>query len=261
MAGLFDLTGKVVLVTGGNNGLGLGFARGCARQGADLVIWGRNLARNRSADAELTALGAGRVFSDGVDVRDESAVSAGMARAIERAGRVDCAFANAGIASVAPSFPDMTSEMYHELMATNLHGAFYTLREVARHMRARAQAGDPGGSIVVCGSLAIFAGRQGLQHYAAAKGALASMVKGLATELGQYGVRANMIAPGAIRTGFTEGPDREAMEKRVASITPLGRVGQIDDIQGLAVYFASDASSFHTGDIVVLDGGRLANTP
>jgi NAD(P)-dependent dehydrogenase (short-subunit alcohol dehydrogenase family) len=261
MAGLFDLEGKVVLVTGGNSGLGLGFARGCARQGADLVIWGRNLEKNHSAEAELTALGAGRVFSDGVDVRDESAVSAGMARTIERAGRIDCVFANAGIASVAPSFPDMTSEMYHELMATNLHGAFYTLREVARHMRARAQAGDPGGSIVVCGSLSIFAGRQGLQHYGAAKGALASMVKGLATELGQFGVRANMIAPGAIRTGFTEGPNRETMEKRVASITPLGRVGQIDDIQGLAVYFASDASSFHTGDIVVLDGGRLANTP
>src|ERR1700677_2136977 len=166
MAGLFDLTGKVVLVTGGNNGLGLGFARGCARHGADLVIWGRNQDKNRSAAAELSTLGAGRVFSDGVDVRDESAVSTGMARAVGWAGRIDCAFANAGIASVAPSFPDMTSEMYHELMATNLHGAFYTLREVARHMRARAQAGDPGGSIVVCGSLSIFAGRQGLQHYA-----------------------------------------------------------------------------------------------
>jgi NAD(P)-dependent dehydrogenase (short-subunit alcohol dehydrogenase family) len=261
MAALFDLSGKVVLVTGGNSGLGFGFAKGCARQGADIIIWGRNRERNEASVAELSGLGPGSVTSDSVDVSDEDAVVKGVAQAVDKAGRIDCVFVNAGIVTRSPSFVEMTSDTYHSLLATNLHGAFYTLREVARHMVGRAIAGDRGGSIVVCGSLAIFAGRTGLQHYGAAKGALASMVKGLATELGPHGVRANMIVPGTIRTGMTLRHDIKAVEKRLASITPLGRIGEIEDIQGLAVYFASDASSFHTGDIVVLDGGRLANTP
>lgn len=256
--GLFDLGGKVVLVTGGSSGVGLGFAQGCARQGADIIIWGRRADNNQAAEAALRALGGGRVSSDQVDVSVETAVVEGMARAEERAGRIDCVFANAGLASMAASFPDMTSAMYHELIATNLHGAFYTLREAARHMRARALAGDPGGSIVACGSLAIFEGSQGLEHYAAAKGAVASMIRGLAAELGQYGVRANMIAPGYIKTGMTDGAPTQ-VDERMAQRTPLRRVGQIADIQGAAAYLASDASSFHSGDILVIDGGRLAS--
>src|SRR5579862_7512125 len=91
-------------------------------------------------------------------------------------------FVNAGITSRASSFPEMTSEMYHELLAVNLHGAFYTLRAAARHMRDRALAGEPGGSIVICGSLSIIHGLEGMEHYAGAKGALAAMVKSLAVE-------------------------------------------------------------------------------
>ena len=128
-------------------------------------------------------------------------------------------------------------------------------------VRDRAQAGDPGGSIVVCGSLSIFQGRQGLEHYAAAKGALNAMVKGLAVEMGQYGVRANMIAPGFILTGMTDdNPQAEGMKKHFAAITPLKRPGYMADIQGPAAYLASDASSFHTGDVLVVDGGRTVNS-
>jgi NAD(P)-dependent dehydrogenase (short-subunit alcohol dehydrogenase family) len=261
MSGLFDLTGKVVLSTGGNSGLGLGFASGCAKQGADIVIWGRRADKNEEAANSLRALGAPNVWCEEVDVSLEDEVIQGFARTVQRAGRVDCVFANAGFSSMAPSFPDMTSEMYHALLATNQHGAFYTLREASRHMRARAQAGDPGGSIVVCGSLSIFSGIQGLEHYAAAKGALAAMVKGLAVELGQYKVRTNMIAFGFINTAMTDSPQTVAIAKMMADRTPLKRVGQLADIEGLSVYFASDASSFHSGDIVVLDGGRMANSP
>jgi NAD(P)-dependent dehydrogenase (short-subunit alcohol dehydrogenase family) len=89
----------------------------------------------------------------------------------------------------------MSNAMYHDLLNVNLHGAFYTLRAAARHMRERAQAGDPGGSLVACGSLSIFHGLPSMEHYAAAKGALAAMIKGLEVELGPFGVRANMIAP------------------------------------------------------------------
>jgi NAD(P)-dependent dehydrogenase (short-subunit alcohol dehydrogenase family) len=192
-----------------------------------------------------------------VDVSDEAQVRRAFESTLQAMGRVDCVFANAGSTTRAPSFPDMTSEMYHALLDTNLHGAFYTLREASRHMRDRAQSGDPGGSIVVCGSLSIFHGLQGMEHYAAAKGALAAMVKGLAVELGQYAVRANMIAPGFILTEMTaDNPQTAAMIKRFSDITPLGRPGYPEDIEGPAAYLASDASRFQTGDLLVIDGGR-----
>src|SRR5690348_12224540 len=111
--GLFDLTGKVVLATGANSGIGLGFLRGCARQGADVVVWGRRADRNASAVEELKALGAPRAHAEAVDVSDEEAVEAAFASSLKAMGRVDCVFANAGFSHRAPSFPDMTSEMYH----------------------------------------------------------------------------------------------------------------------------------------------------
>ncbi|CAN7256203.1 SDR family oxidoreductase [Phenylobacterium sp. LjRoot219] len=258
---LFDLTGRVVLAAGANSGIGLGFLMGCAKQGADVVIWGRRADRNVEALEQLKAAGAGRTHHEAVDVADEAAVEAAFASTLKALGRVDCVFANAGFTSRAPSFPDMTSEMYHALLNVNLHGAFYTLREATRHMRARAQAGDPGGSLVVCGSLSIFHGIQGMEHYAGAKGALAAMVKGLAVEMGQYKVRANMLAPGFIMSEMTEGSTQVAgMIEHFSKITPLGRPGYPDDIEGPAAYLASDASKFHTGDILVIDGGRTVKS-
>jgi NAD(P)-dependent dehydrogenase (short-subunit alcohol dehydrogenase family) len=257
MGNLFDLTGKVVLATGANSGIGLGFLMGCARQGADVVVWGRRANRNLEALESLKEAGAGRVHHEPVDVADEAAVIAAFASTLALMGRVDCVFANAGFSNRAPSFPDMTTEAYHALINVNQHGAFYTLREAARHMRDRAQAGDPGGSIVACGSLSIFHGLQGMEHYAGAKGALAAMVKGMAVELGQYGVRVNMLAPGTILTGMTDDPKLvEQLRQRYAQITPIGRIGEIEDIEGPAIYLASEASKFHTGDILVVDGGR-----
>lgn len=255
--GMFDLTGRVVMATGGASGIGLGFLTGCARQGADVVIWDKSVARREIASQTLEEAGAGRVHFQMVDVSDEAAVVEAFEATLVAMGRVDCVLANAGFTSRAPSFPDMTSETYHQLMAVNLHGAFYTLREASRHMRDRAMAGDPGGSIVVTGSLSIFHGLQGMEHYAGAKGALSAMVKGLAVELGQYQVRANMLAPGFIMTGMTGGsPEAEKVIERMSTITPLGRPGTLSDIEGPAAYLASDASAFHTGDILVIDGGR-----
>lgn len=255
---LFDLSGRVVLAAGANSGIGLGFLMGCARQGADVVVWGRRADRNEEALERLRAAGAGKVHHECVDVADERAVIEAFNSTVETMGRVDCLFANAGFSQKAPSFPDMTSEMYHDLMNVNLHGAFYTMREASRHMRSRAENGDPGGSIVVCGSLSIFYGLPGMEHYAGAKGALAAMVKGMAVELGQYGVRVNMIAPGFIMTEMTGQSDQaQKVIEHFSAITPLGRPGYPEDIEGPAAYLASDASRFHTGDILVVDGGRI----
>lgn len=259
--GMFDLTDKVVLSTGANAGIGLAFLQGCAKQGADVVIWGRRADKNAEAVEALKALGAPRAHAETVDVSDEAAVEAAFASTLAAMGRVDCVFANAGFQTRATAFPDMTSEMYHDLLNVNQHGAFYTLRETTRHMRSRAQAGDPGGSIVICGSLSLFQGRQGLEHYAAAKGALSAMMKGLAVEMGQYGVRANMIVPGLILTEMTDGnPQTEGIIKHFSAITPLGRPGYLMDIEGPAAYLASDASAFQTGDMLVIDGGRAVNS-
>jgi len=256
--GLFDLTGKVVLATGANSGIGLGFLQGCAKQGADVVVWGRRAEKNHEAVETLRSLGAPRAHAEAVDVSDESAVVSAFASTLEVMGRVDCVFANAGYSQRAESFPDLSSQMYHDLLNVNLHGAFYTLREATRHMRERARAGDPGGSIVACGSLSMFHGLQGMEHYAAAKGALSAMIKGLAVEMGQFGVRANMLAPGFIMTGMmADGdPRAAAISERFAAITPLGRPGNIADMEGPGAYLASDASRFHTGDILIVDGGR-----
>jgi len=257
MRSLFDLTGKVVLATGANSGIGLGFLQGCARQGADVVVWSRRADKNAEAQRALSALGSPRVHAEAVDVCDEAAVSAAFASTLEAMGRVDCVFANAGYHHRADSFMDLSTADYQQLLNVNLHGAFFTLREAARHMRERAQAGDPGGSLVACGSLSTFHGLQGMEHYAAAKGALAAMIKGLAVEMGRYGVRANMLTPGFILTGMTDDARAQAMIERFSAITPLGRPGYIADIEGPAVYLASDASKFHTGDTLVVDGGRL----
>ena len=260
--GLFDLTGKVVLASGSNSGIGLGFLQGCAKQGADVVVWGRRADMNAQAVVKLKEMGAGRTHSEEVDVSDTKAVEAAFAASVRAMGRIDCVFANAGFMSRAPSIMELSDEMYHALINVNQHGAFYLLREAARHMKARADAGDPGGSIVACGSLSIFQGLQGMEHYAAAKGAVAAIIKSIAAEMGKYGVRANMIAPGFIITGFMEdSPGVEAVMKHYAGVTPLGRVGYIEDIEGPAAYLASDASRFHTGDILIVDGGWMVNSP
>ena len=256
--GLFDLTGRVVVATGGNSGIGLGFLTGCAKQGADVVTWDRNADGHDAALETLERAGAGRTLALTVDVSDEEQVAGALAETVGQMGRIDAALANAGFTTRAESFPDMTTAMWHELLAVNLHGAFYTLRDISRHMRDRAQAGDPGGSIVVTGSLSMFHGIQGMEHYAAAKGALATVVRGMAVELGQYGIRVNMIAPGFIMTTMTaDSPESKPIIEHMAKITPLGRPGDPTDIEGPAAYLASDASKFQTGDTLVLDGGRL----
>lgn len=258
--GLFDLSGKVVLATGANSGIGLGFLQGCAKQGADVVVWSRRADRNAQALETLKGMGAGRVHSEAVDVKDEAAVEAAFASTLKAMGRVDCVFANAGISSRAASLAEMSTETYMDLINLNQHGAFFTLRAACRHMTERAKAGDPGGSIVACGSLSIFHGLAGMEHYAAAKGALAAMIKSIAVEMGQYGVRANMIAPGFVLSGFMEGASEAqiaGISKHFAAQTPMGRVGEITDIEGPAAYLASDASAFHTGDILIIDGGCI----
>jgi NAD(P)-dependent dehydrogenase (short-subunit alcohol dehydrogenase family) len=255
--GLFDLSGKVAVVTGGNSGLGLGYARGIAKQGGDVAIWARSADKNAAAKAELETYG-GRVLSRQVDVASEDEIKAAFAALIGEFGRVDCVIANSGIPGMSRSILDLSTADYHKLLNVNMHGSFFTLREGARHMVQRAQAGDPGGSLVQCGSLSMFVGLEGKGHYAAAKGAMGAMIRSMAVEFGKYGIRANAIAPGYIKTGMT-GEELNPIDRHFASKTPIPRPGYPADFEAIAAYLASDSSAFHSGDTIVIDGAYLVN--
>lgn len=251
----FDLGGKVALVTGGNGGIGLGMADALAQAGADVVIWGNKPAKNEAAHAQLAAHGT-RVAVDSVDVADEAAVEAGVARAIEQMGQVDFVAANAGMGAGAPSFDETTTALWRSVMAVNLDGVFWTLRAAARHMKERAGTGDAGGSLLVTSSTSAIHGAPRNQAYAATKGAVLPLVRGIAVEYARYGVRANAVLPGWIRSDMTAGAQgNPKFDERVIPRVPMRRWGEPEDFGGLAVYLASDASRFHTGDSFVIDGG------
>ncbi len=251
----FDLTGHVALITGGNRGIGLGMADALAQSGAGVVIWGTNEARNQEAGEALSRHNV-PVLVQKVDVGDEAAVGAAMAEAVARMGRVDSVFANAGIGGGGPAFVDMETDTYRKILRVNLDGVFFTLRAAAQHMVERAKAGDPGGSLVGVASLAAIEGAARSQHYAATKGAVISMIKGCAVELARYGVRANAILPGWIATDMTAGAQAApSFAEKVIPRVPARRWGEPEDFGGVAVYLASSASAYHSGDTLIVDGG------
>ncbi len=251
----FDLSGKVALVTGGNRGIGLGMARALARSGADVVIWGTSESYNDAALEELGQLGV-RATAQKVDVANEAAVIEGMSAAVAAMGRVDTVIANAGIGAGARSFSEMTVETWRRVLSVNLDGVFFTCREACKHMVARATTGDRGGSIMVTASLAAIEGAARNEAYAATKGGVISMMKSIAVEHARYGVRANSILPGWIATDMTLGAQTNAaFAEKVIPRIPARRWGEPDDFGGIAVYLASDASQYHSGDTFVIDGG------
>lgn len=252
----FDLTGKTALVTGGNRGIGLGMAEALAASNANLAIWGRNADANAEAVAKLSSLGAGTAKAWAVDVGDEAAVVAGMEAVEAHFGRIDSCFANAGMGFGSPSFSEMSTETWRKIMNVNMEGAFWTLREATKHMVKRAKAGDPGGSLVGMSSLSAIEGAARNQAYASTKGGLISMMKGIAVEHARYGIRANSILPGWIATEMTGAAQgSEVFTSKVISRVPARRWGEPEDFGGIAVYLASDASKYHSGDTLVVDGG------
>ncbi|MFN3511695.1 MAG: SDR family NAD(P)-dependent oxidoreductase [Phenylobacterium sp.] len=251
----FDLTGKVALVTGGNGGIGFGMVEALAQAGADVVIWGSNAQKNAAAEQKLKPTGV-RVLTQVVNVADEAAVDAAFVEAVSKMGRVDTVIANAGIGGGARSFAEFPTETYRKVLAVNLDGVFFTLRAACRHMVERANQGDLGGSLVAISSLSALDGAARNQAYAATKGALIPMIRATAVEHARYGVRANVILPGWIATDMTAGAqDNDKFNDQVIRRVPMRRWGKPEDFGGMAVYFASDASSFHTGDNILIDGG------
>ena len=253
MSELFDLSGHVALVTGGNSGIGLGMARGLARCGADVAIWGTNAERNAAAVDELAALaGHGdRVRSWRCDVGDEDAVAESFAATLAHFGRVDSCFANAGVVGSGARFVDTTLEDWRAVTRVNLDGAFLTLRAAARHMVERGG----GGVLVGTSSVSTVHGAPRAQSYAASKAGLTAIIKGCAVELARHGINAHSVV-----AGWTETPlasrrlHDERFERAVMPRMPQRRWGEPDDFARLAVYLAGGVGGFHTGDEIVVDG-------
>jgi NAD(P)-dependent dehydrogenase (short-subunit alcohol dehydrogenase family) len=251
---LFDLSGKTALITGGNSGIGLGFAEGVAKHGADVCIWGTNGSKNEVAIESLKKYGT-KVHAIQCDVSNEAAVEKSFAETLETFGRVDACFANAGVGGGGP-FGELTIEQWQRVLNVNLNGLFFTLRCAARHMKERAERGDKGGRLIGTASLGALMGMARAEAYAGSKGAVISIMQGLAVEFARYGVTANSVLPGHIATAMTE--KNYANEKFYNAIMPripLRRFGDKSDFEGVAVYLMSNASSYHTGDTFLIDGG------
>ena len=250
----FDLNGRVALVTGGNGGIGLGFAEAVAQAGADIAIWGQNPAKNEAARARLEATGR-RVLALQVDVGDAAAVDDAFARTVDTLGRVDGVFANAGVGGGhRAGFETMPNEEWDRVMRINLDGVFYTFRAACRHMVARGG----GGSLVGTASLAARMGAARAEHYGATKAAVIGMMQGLAVEYARHGIRANAVLPGWVETEMTDGLFGNArFAEAVMPRIPMRRWGKPADFGGIAVYLMSDASSWHTGDSILIDGGYV----
>jgi NAD(P)-dependent dehydrogenase (short-subunit alcohol dehydrogenase family) len=254
MSGLFDLTGQVGLVTGGNGGIGLGMAEGLAKQGASVVIWGRSAEKNAAAKEQLEKAG-GKVATAQIDVSDEAAVKAGVANIIAEFGRLDTAIANAGMSSSQRSVFDIPTEDFNRVLEVNINGVFFTLREAARHMVDRAENGDAGGALVGIASTAAIHGAARNEHYAASKGGVVTMCRAMAVEFARHKITVNSICPGWVRSEMSQSAqDNDKFNEKVISRVPMGGWADPESFSAIAAYLSSPASRFHTGDTIVIDG-------
>lgn len=254
---LFEIRGRSALVTGSSRGIGKAFARYLLEAGADVVLHGRDADRLRATAGELTATaeaGGAAIHAVAFDATDSDAVNAGVAEAEERVGgALDILVNNAGIQQRAPllDFPD---EAWHQLMATNVTSAFFVGRAAARGMVERGS-----GKIVNVGSLQSELGRPGIAPYAATKGAVKMLTKGMCADWAPAGLQVNGLGPGYIATELTQAlVDDEEFSSWVRRRTPAGRWGAPEDLVGALLFLVSPASDFVNGHILYVDGGMLS---
>lgn len=244
---LFDLTGRVALVTGGNGGIGLGLARGLARAGASVMVAGRDAKKNAAAVAALGVAAESVV----ADITDEASVNAMVARTVERFGSLDILVNNAGT-NIRRRPEDYSTADWHTVIDTNLTSAMLASRAAHPHLKAGGH-----GRVINNGSMLSIFGLPFHIAYAASKGGIVQLTKSLAVAWAADGITVNAILPGWIDTDLTRKArhDMPALEADVLKRTPTGRWGDPRDFEGIAAFLASDASAFITGTAIPVDGG------
>lgn len=247
---MFDLTGKVALVTGGNGGIGLGMARGLARAGATVVLAGRNAEKSSRAVAELKVKGL-QADTVEADVADEHQVARMFQEVMVRQGRLDILVNNAG--STVRKAPDALSlEEWRRVMDVNLTSTFLCCRAAHALMKVGGA-----GKIINIGSMLSIFGAPYAAAYGASKGGVVQFTRSIATAWAPDNIQANAVLPGWIDTELTQGARQQVagLNERVLARTPAGRWGQPADLAGIAVFLASSASDFITGTAIPVDGG------
>lgn len=247
---LFDLTGRVAIVTGGNGGIGLGMATGLAEAGAAIVIAARDQKKSAEAAEKLQKLGA-RVATVEVDVKDQNSVKRMVQATFDRFQRVDILVANAGINIRKPP-QDVSAEEWQAVLDVNLNGPFFCAQAVYPAMKAQG-----GGKIITIGSMTSIFGVPFAPAYSATKGGVVQLTRSLATAWAKDNIQVNCVLPGWIDTDLTRQARKQVqgLHERVEARTPAGRWGEPKDFAGVAVFLASHASDFITGAAIPIDGG------
>jgi len=243
-----DATGKVVVITGASKGLGRAMALGFAEAGADVVVASRKIEPCESVAAEIRALGR-RALAVGCHVADWAQCGALIEAAVAEFGRIDVLVNNAGIAPVPPSLIDVTEDLFDKTIGVNLRGPLRLTALAAEHMPS-------GGAVINISSKAALHPSAFTVVYAAAKAGLNALTKAAANEFGPRGIRVNAIVCGTFHTdSLHRSMPSEDVQAQMAARVSLGRIAQADEIVGTALYLASDASSYLTGELILLDGG------
>ncbi len=247
---LFDLKGRVAVVTGGNGGIGLGMAKGLASAGASVMVAGRDAKKSKAAVAELTALGVAADATE-VDVLHSASCNALVAATVKRFGRLDILVNNAGI-NVRKRPEDLTDADWHKVMDSNLTSAFLCSRAAYPELKKSGH-----GKIINIGSMMSIFGAPWAGPYAASKGGVVQLSRALGAAWAPDNIQVNAVLPGWVDTELTKGARQqvEGLHERVVARTPAGRWGDPADLAGIAVFLASSASDFITGTAIPVDGG------
>ncbi len=251
---LFDLTGKVALVTGASSGLGVQFAKALAGQGADIAIIARRMEKLETAKTEISTLGV-RCFAVKCDVTKIDEIQSTVATIKEHFGKIDILINNAGVGLFGPA-EEQTNELWQTMMATNLNSAYYFAREVGKIMIENQY-----GKIINIGSIHSTVAMTGLplSAYCTTKGGLVMLTKALATEWAKHNITVNAIGPAYFPSEMTAGIiSDEGFKETVKTYCPMGRPGRDGELDGAIIYFASDASTYTTGQLLSIDGGWTA---